>query len=163
MSRQSLSDLRSLAFLREALTSQQGVYVESRANGTVPVVAARVAGYADPDAASAELEADTTVRMAIEAASRVKQRQQAITREDVISGFLDAVALATTATEVVAAWREIGKINGLYEPQKVEITKTLKDLTRLKDEELVRLAPLDGDFRVLDFTEEGDADVGPEA
>jgi hypothetical protein len=90
----------------------------------------------------------------------MNQKQSAritMDRQDVLQGFMDAVNSAQSATELVMAWREIGKVIGAYEPE-VKIVQhqqlTAERVRNLKDEELLKLADmedfappaLEGDF-----------------
>jgi hypothetical protein len=66
-------------------------------------------------------------------------------RDDVLRGMFDAVQASGNATELVAAWREIGRIIGVYEPTKVEVMHKIEDVTieklqRLSTKELIELA-----------------------
>jgi hypothetical protein len=50
-----------------------------------------------------------------------------IERGDVITGFMDAIDLARTAADpgsMIRGWSEIGKMLGLYAPEKKEVTIT---------------------------------------
>lgn len=144
----------------EAMDSKQRMYVEARALGSVPVVAARMSGYKDPDGAALELERDATVRMALEVTIRLRARQHQVTREDVLGMLQDAYRNAATSTEMVNAAREIGKLLGHYEPQKIDIQKTVtmkqEQIKSLSDEELLQLSKdsIDGEFEILDFQPE---------
>jgi len=148
----ALNDLATFQFLTEQMSVQQKLYIEARCNGSSPVAAARMAGYRDPDHEALRLEADTTVRAAVESAIRVKSRQLAITRNDVLNGFLDAARIASTAMEQIAAWREIGKMIGAYEPdkpQEKDVTPTKDQLENLSDDELAQRAGIEGEL--IDF------------
>ena len=98
---------------------------------------------------------DINIRAAIEACVRVRSRELQITRKDVLDGFLDAVRASATATELVASWREIGRMIGAYEPEKSptekDITEKKEQLAELTDEELAKRASLPGEYKVLDF------------
>lgn len=65
-------------------------------------------------------------------AAKAAVRRSVVTKEDVIAGLLDAVDAAATSTELTAAWREIGRVVGAYEPQRMEIVNKVEDLTRDK-------------------------------
>lgn len=149
-----LADQKSLHYLLESIGPKGRLYVEARCRGSVPVVAARMAGFSDPDAKAEELERSDMVRTAIEYAIRAQLHELRITRNDVINGFLDAVRLAESSFEVTAAWREIGKVIGAYAPQKVEISGSValakEKLEKLPDEELAKLAAIDAEFVVLE-------------
>jgi hypothetical protein len=81
-----------------------------------------------------------------------------LTKSDVLTGMMDAVAAAATAGELVMAWREIGKLLGVYEPERkvLEVHEYSKDeLKELSDEDLLRLAGgkmadvVEGEYREL--------------
>lgn len=81
-----------------------------------------------------------------------------ISRDDVIGGFLDAVHAAGSSTEMTAAWREIGRMLGHYEPDRVEVKHTVENMTKNKleqmsERELLELAEMD------EFTLERDHDL----
>lgn len=66
--------------------------------------------------------------------------------------LFEAHAKAASATEEINAIRELGKMNGLYAPTKVEHvsdagTKTAEQMKRMSTEELARLA---GDDDIID-------------
>lgn len=72
-------------------------------------------------------------------------RRLGFTREDVINGLHLAINVATTAGEMIAGWREIGKIIGAYEPQKVVLeVRNTADIEALPTAELLRLANFNG-------------------
>lgn len=156
----TLGDRKSHAFLMAALDSKQRMYIEARTLGSVPVAAARMAGYKKPDETALELERDTTVRTALEISIRLKAREHQVTRDDVLGMLQDAYRNAVTATEMVNAAKEIGRLLGHYEPQKIDIQKTVtlkqEQLKSLSDEDLLRLTKdaIDGDFELLDFEPE---------
>lgn len=148
----ALSDIATFQFLTEQMSARDKLYIEARCNGSTPVAAARMAGFKDPDLEAIRLESDNTMRSAIEAAIRVKSRQLAITRQDVLNGFLDAARIASTAMEQIAAWREIGKMIGAYEsdkPKEKDITPAKEDLSQMSDDELAQHASVDGEL--IDF------------
>ena len=66
-----------------------------------------------------------------------------MSKSDVMTGMLDAVEAAATASELVLAWRELGKLIGAYEPEKkiLEIHDYTRDeLRAMNDEDLLRLS-----------------------
>jgi hypothetical protein len=72
--------------------------------------------------------------------------------------MLDAVNAAATASELVMAWREIGKLLGAYEPERkiLEIRDYSPDeLKTLSDKDLLELTggrmqeAIDGEFEEL--------------
>ena len=57
--------------------------------------------------------------------------------------MMDAVSAAATAAELVMAWREIGKLLGVYEPERrvLEVKDyTTDELKTLSDRDLAKLA-----------------------
>lgn len=142
-----------LATARDALSRQERLYVQSRLEGSAPAVAARIAGIEDHRC----LESAPRIRNALQSAARVARHARRIQREDVVAGFLDAVHMSATATELVNAWREIGRICGLYEPVRIDLNITKQqDFAQMSDAELLELT--EGDYQVLDFEEEKHAD-----
>jgi len=155
----SLSVLKSHSFLMESLDTKQQLFVEARARGSVPVVAARIAGYKDPDEAAIDLMKDSSVRMATEAAIRLDAQKRAFSKDDVRQMLHDAYLNSANSTEQRQAAREIGLLEGHYEEKKkLEITGTIdvirKQMTTSGDEQLARIAAYEGDFEILDFDEE---------
>lgn len=95
-----------------------------------------------------------------------------VTKDDVVQGLLNAVAVAANSKDLTEAWREIGRLHGFYEETKIrieqnvkqEVTQTVRlegvDLRLLADGELMkhagaellkRIAPAQP--RVLDHVE----------
>lgn len=156
---------KSLHYLLESLAPKERLYVEARVRGSVPVVAARLAGYADPDEAARELESREMVRAAVEYGIRVAAYELKITRDDVVNGLLDAIRSASTAGEQIAGWKEIGKLLGHYAPTKSEVSvehKAGKEaVKKLSDEQLAKMAAVDAEFvRLEDDEEEGENEYG---
>ncbi len=155
-----LTDRKSHAFLMAALDQKQKLYVEARMLGSVPVVAARMAGYKSPDESALELERDPTVRMAVEVSVRMQAREAKVTREDVLGWMQDAMRNATSSTEQLNAAKEIARLLNFYEPVRVDINKTVtmrqEQLRSLSDEELLKLSrdTVDGEYQLLDFQPE---------
>jgi len=80
-------------------------------------------------------------------------------KNDVLRGMKDAVEAAATSTELVGAWREIGKLIGAYEPERkiLEIHDYSADeLKTLSEADLKKLAgdrvsgAIDGEFYEVD-------------
>jgi len=156
-------DRTTFCYVTGELTPKQRLYVEARALGSVPVVAARIAGFKKADMAAVELEADSMVRQALDMQVRVKARERAITREVVLDWMMDAMRNASTSSEQLAAAREIGKMLGFYEPAKVQVNTTIEvrkqELMTKSADELLALAgdSIEGQFRLLDFEPEAPA------
>lgn len=145
------------ALLMDKLSPKEVVYIEARINGSLPVPAARLAGYPDADEAAARNEQNQLLRAAIRAQLQVSLHGRNITRDDVLAGFLDAVNMAQTSTELTGAWREIAKVVGAYEPKKIDLTvhgiNAIKEMT---DDQLLEMAAVEGEFEVLDFDNDED-------
>lgn len=155
MSSPALQAAKDLALSTEILSNQESQYVAARMMGNPPVVAARVVGYPDPIERSMELETDLRIKDAMLNAGKLKSYERRLTRDDVLAGFMDAVRMSSTATELVGAWREIGRVIGAYEPRKIDITVTHQEqLQEMDDKALAQLAAIDGEYEVLDFESE---------
>lgn len=132
-----------LITLLDGMTPKMRLYAEARMAGHGKVASGRVAGISDPDKNYLRLEKHPKVQQALELFRKKGMERVRITREDVLRGFLDATDAAATGTELVAAWREIGKMLGYYEAEKVEVNVrniTAEKLARLSDKELAELA-----------------------
>ena len=146
-----------------ACTILQRRYVEARMQGLAPAAARRAAGAKDTN-----LETSPKVRAAIKyLVNESTKRAEDLTKSDVMTGMLEAVEAAATSTELVNAWRELGKLIGAYEPERkvLEIHDyTKEELKTMSDEELVRLSgskyedAIDGEFYEVE-----DRDAGSEA
>ncbi len=128
------------------LTLIQKRYVEARLQGLNQKMAAKVAGSKEITGGMymQALERNPKVRAAIRYLIRESmQSVEELTKSDVLTGMMDAVNSAATASELVMAWREIGKLLGAYEPEKriLEIHDYSKDeLKQLSDQDLQKLA-----------------------
>lgn len=127
------------------LTDMQRKYAEARLAGMIPLHAAQAAGISVPEVNAYRYEKHPKIQKALIAARKMVVEKFDVNREDVIRGMFDAVQASATATELVAAWREIGRIIGAYEPAKVEIMHRIEDVTldklqRLSTKELIELA-----------------------
>lgn len=148
------------------LTKQQRLFVEARLTGLNIHQAGIAAGVAVAEVNAYRLEKHPGVRAALTAASRMATEKMDLTRDDVLRGLQDAVVAAATSAELTAAWREIGKVIGAYEPEKHEHILRLEDLTlerlqSLPASELAKMAegnlftiqrdddPLDAEYEVL--------------
>jgi hypothetical protein len=77
-----------------------------------------------------------------------------LSRDKVLEGFLEAIDMAKMKEEpqtMIAGWREVGRMLGLYEAKKhtIDITASgevqIKHLSQMSTEELLRLADESGD------------------
>ena len=122
------------------LTIIQRQYVEARMQGLTSAAACRAAGGSN----ATELERSPKVRAAIRYLIRESTKSaEDLTKSDVLTGMMDAVNAAATASELVMAWREIGKLLGAYEPERkiLEIRDYSADeLKTLSDKDLAKLA-----------------------
>jgi hypothetical protein len=125
------------------LTILQRRYVEARMQGLPITAAGNAAGAASPQVSSS-LERSPKVRKAIKYLIKDSTKNvEELSKSDVMTGMLDAVEAAATASELVLAWRELGKLIGAYEPEKkiLEIHDYTKDeLKQLSDDDLRRLS-----------------------
>jgi len=124
------------------LTILQKRYVEARLQGLTISAAARAAGV--KPTATYQMESHPKVTAAIRYLLRESTKNvDELTKSDVMTGMMDAVAAAATAAELVMAWREVGKLLGAYEPERkiLEIRDYSKEeLKELSDEALLRMA-----------------------
>lgn len=135
----------TLSSALSAMTQKQRLYTEARIAGQRPIAAARAAGISHPDTNAYNYEKHPAIRSAIESSNRITAHRLELQRDDIIEGFMDAVRNAATATELVAAWREIGKLTGAYEPLKVEVEHRVQDMTlnklqQMSEKQLAELA-----------------------
>lgn len=92
--------------------------------------------------AERHLERNLTVAQAVQRL----QQSLGITRDDVIAGMMDGVHAAATSTELIAAWREIGRLIGVYAPKQIKVDHShsldvmMQRFAALPDEELAALA-----------------------
>lgn len=147
------ADERTHAVVWDTLSPREQTYVESRIRGSLPVAAARVAGYANPDTKSKDLEAHPGVRVCIEAGTRAFYKRLQVTRDTVTEMLFEARDMAVSATEITGVARELGKLHGLYAPtqteKKVDISVHKENISRASDQELLEL--VGQDIEVLDF------------
>lgn len=129
-----------------ALSLNQKRYVEARLQGLPKYAAARAAGMAESSVPGAvrSWEKSPLVRAAIRYLIKESTKSvEELTKNDVLQGMMDAVDSAATASELVMAWREVGKLLGSYEPERkiLEIHDyTSDELRELSDRDLLKLA-----------------------
>lgn len=140
------------------------------AEGKSPGDAAEIVGFEEPGKVAAQLMQRPAVQKALAHMIRRTMEVSETTREDVIAGFKDAIAIArqqSDAGPMIAGWREIGKMLGMYETKvKVEITggggEIERQLKGKSDEELLALIQqnslvmddaIDADFEEVDDDE----------
>lgn len=130
------------------ITENQELYAQSIVRGLSPQAAANAAGLDSPPALSPALK---------QRVSQLKQEMQencGIKKEDVVKGFLSAIDLAETSTEMIQGWREVGKMLGYYAPEQKEITITTGAIGHLSNEKLLELADMtdviDSEYHLVD-------------
>ncbi|MBY4594150.1 terminase small subunit [Ottowia caeni] len=127
---------RRARFIEEYLLDGNGTQAAIRAG--YGAVGARVTAH--------RLLTNAAISSAIEARQRADAQRLGVERQDVLKGLLEAVNMAreqTNPAAMVAALREIGKLMGLYAPERVKVdldARQAVELGRLEamsDEELV--------------------------
>lgn len=144
------------------LTPQEQEYVRLRGLGMAQVQAAKGAGYARADKNAHLLEKRPRVQAALAKIHEETRQRMRIEREDVVAGLQEAIEYAKRMDDpgnIIAGWREIAKILGLYEPEtkRIEVTATQKRLmTRLEnisDAELFDLMQKEQDSALIEAIE----------
>lgn len=113
-------------------------------------LAAREAGYSAGCASvtGTRLLANDRVLGHIQALEAVAAVELGVTRQRLLYELQEAAALAKAKSEpmaMIAAWREIGKVCGLYQPERVKVDLNvegqvaLNHLERMTDAELLAL------------------------
>lgn len=122
------------------LTVPQRTYVQARCAGNNIKTSANLAGCGERY--GYELERNPKIVAVMRAINKQAFKSLALTREDVLAGFMDAVNSAASSTELTAAWREIGRVIGAYEPEVVVVKTdpTPEQLRMMSERELVQLA-----------------------
>jgi phage terminase small subunit len=132
------------------LSEQQRLFVRFHVHEQMNVTAAaRAAGYkGNASVAGMSLMKNPAVLKAIERAQEEYRLASQMTRKKVIDGFLEAIDLARMQSEpasMIAGWREVGRVCGLYEPTKTRMevsvngSVTLQRLETMTDAELLQL------------------------
>lgn len=110
-------------------------------------LAARMAGYAAASShvTGCQLLQTPKVAAAVRALEAVNAQELQVTRQEVLVRLLEAAAVAKARAEpmaMVAAWRAIGQMTGLYGPQKPvraaqrAETSVREELERMSDAQL---------------------------
>lgn len=144
-------DLKSKTDSRAFLTEKQRQYVVNRVeHGMTQSAAARAAGYSlSSPAVITQLDTNPKIQMAMAKKRAEYAKASQMTRQKVIDGFSEAIAMAKQQGDpivMVAGWREIGKMCGFYEPTKTKLEVTvngqiaLEKIQSLSDAELLALA-----------------------
>ena len=107
------------------LTEKQRLYALARAKGESVANAMAIAGYNEQQSYGYRMDKMPNIQRLIEQERSLYAEAAQMDRKRVIDLQLEAYEMAKTMAEpstMVAAAREIGKICGLYEPKKVELT-----------------------------------------
>jgi len=131
------------------LTERQRRFADEYALCGNATEAARRAGYCCAKVAGSRLLSNVAVSAAIQARQQVAAQELALTRDKVIAELKEAIRVAKAqgnAAAMIAGWREIAKMCGFYEPERVAVHISGDALRRrskyeaLSDEELFRIA-----------------------
>lgn len=139
-----------------ALGDKQRIYVQARLEGDTPAVAARRAGVKNPSVAWRTMERLPEVGEALRKGREITIAATGVTRETIVGMLQEAYRNATNSMEQIAAARELGKLLGLYEANKLQVEHKMegirheRELRALTVEELEKLAALEGEF--IDIT-----------
>jgi phage terminase small subunit len=150
----------------DGITPQEESMVFHVASGMPLRAAAAAAGFKfrDQKNGAQRIMAKPEVRAKLQALREEARRRSAITQDDVLEGFKEAVndaKLAGDPQAQIAGWREIAKVLGFYAPEvkKVEVSHAAQDarreLSQLSEDDLLALVDdeegvIDGEFKVLD-------------
>jgi hypothetical protein len=128
------------------LTPRQQLYLENRIQGLSVKASASAAGYSEGGRSYQDLENHPRIKYLLHEATKQAFQKITIDRGDVIAGFMDAVNAAQSSTELVMAWRELGKIIGAYEPEVKVIVHTditAEKVRNMKDEDLLKMSEME--------------------
>ena len=129
----------------EMLDPRERKFATYIAAGMNSVAAANAAGYKKANHLGTRLIRRPAIARAIKYIADENRKAAQMTRKKVMDGFLDAIDMARVQGDpatMVSGWREVGKMCGLYEPEKktldVNITakRVIEKLETLSTEEL---------------------------
>lgn len=135
------------------LTDQQKLFVEYVVKGDPPQLAGRKAGYAAPDSQSYTILKSPKIQAAIRFSYAKYAQAAQMTRQRVMDGMLEGIEMAkiqADAGNMIAGWREIGRMCGFYAPEvkKIELSITTRrvidQLETLSDDDLLELVEKNG-------------------
>jgi hypothetical protein len=117
----------------QRLDPRERIFAQNIANGVPTSQAGRLAGYKNPNKLSYRVLKRVHVAQAIDHLAKQNRAASNMDREKVMKGFAEAIDMAKLqgdASTMVAGWREIGRMCGLYEPDKktVDVNLTGKRL-----------------------------------
>jgi phage terminase small subunit len=133
----------------QVLSDKQRAFVQARAKGMNVTQAAQAAGYAQPEISGYHVEKSRFVKEALTKEFTKAEKVSEMSKKKVMDGFLHAIdqaKLLADPTSQISGWREIAKMCGYYEPQRlqVEVSVSAKRLfsqfETLSDDELLKIA-----------------------
>jgi hypothetical protein len=132
----------------QMLDSRERIFAEHIANGNTQVNAARAAGFKQPEKLAYRVLKRPHVARAVKYIADENRKAAGMDRKKVMAGFLDAIDIAKLQADgstMVAGWREVGRMCGLYEPEKKELAvsvtakRMIEKLETMTTEELFEL------------------------
>jgi|SRR5690554_6644138 len=127
------------------LDHQEARLVEEILRGVPLIPAAKAAGIKRSEAHEVVARPHVAQTLAY-LRDQYAQEQVVVNRDMLNMMLLEAHGKAATATEEIMAIRELGKMNGCYEPEKREVVRrdmSYEQVRQLDTEELIRLAEED--------------------
>lgn len=130
------------------LTDQQRQFVDHIVKGKAPVVAARLAGYANPEKQAYNIVKSPKIAAAIKHLHKKHEKAADMSRKKVMDGMLEAIDMArlqADAGNMISGWREIGRMCGYYAPEvkKIDISisakRVIDKMETLSDDDLVKM------------------------
>jgi phage terminase small subunit len=132
----------------DGLDPMMRAFAEHYAQGFTQTQSAKRAGYANPSSSGASLLQNPKVLAMIEELRTVYAEAAGTDRTAFIDGLKEAIDMARTMSDpqtMIIGWRELGKACGYYEPEKKELSVTVRGNVRLdqlktmSDDELLKL------------------------
>lgn len=115
------------------LTERQRRFADEYALCGCAAEAARRAGYKCAKVAGSRLLSNVAVAAAIQTRQQLAAQELALTRETVIVELKEAIRVAKAqgnAAAMIAGWREIAKMCGFYEPERVAVQVSVQAAAR---------------------------------
>lgn len=147
------------------LSEKQRSYVDARVKGMSCIQAAQAAGYSNPEIQGYQIEKSPFVVAALEVEWKKAEKVSEMSKKKVMNGMLSAIdqaKLLADPTAQISGWREIAKMCGYYEPQRVQVEvsvsakRLFSQFETLSDDELLKLAEqeiLDGDELITETSQ----------
>jgi len=130
------------------LDERQKIFVDSIIKGRGPSQAARIAGYNSPDSQGSITLKSPKIQAAIQFLYKKHEAAADVSRKKVMDGLLEAIDMAKMQADsgnMIAGWREIGRMCGYYAPEvkKIDINisakRVIDKMETLSDEELLQM------------------------